>query len=294
MNERLWAYGQLHLAVILYGLTAILGDLISLSALNLVWWRVMIASISLFVFVKFGRSIMNLPRRHVGIFAAIGVIVALHWISFYGAIKLSNASIVLAAMASTSFFTSLVEPIITKRKFKLLELLLGMAIIPPMVIIARDIDLSLVNGLLVALISAFLASLFASLNKKYVELTGSFEISYIEMTSAFLFISLVLPFVISDPKSLIPVGTDWIYLLVLSLLCTTLAFVISMKALKHLSAFDSNLVVNLEPVYGIILAIIILKEHNELSLTFYIAVSTIMLIVFLHPFLEKKFYGPKK
>lgn len=294
MGSKLTSYLQLHLAVLLYGLTAILGDLISLNALNLVWWRVLITSLSLLFFVRFGLSIIKMPKKDVMIFVAIGFLVALHWVSFYGAIKLANASIVLAAMATTSFFTSLIEPIVTKKKFKRLEILLGLAIVPPMLMISQTIDISLQTGLLVALLSAFLASLFASFNKKYIERANSFQISFIEMGSAFLLLSCIVPFYIDSVSDLMPKQSDWIYLIVLSLLCTTFAYVISMKALRHLSAFDSNLVINLEPVYGIILAIVILKEHNELSLNFYIAVGLIMIIVFSHPFLEKYFYGSKK
>lgn len=294
MKARSLAYIQLHIAVLLYGLTAILGDLISISALSLVWWRVLLTSLSLLIFIKFGYTVLQLPRRLLGIYAGIGVLVALHWLSFYGAIKLSNASIVLAAMASTSFFTSLLEPMITGRRFRLLELILGLMIIPPMAMIAQNIDLSMHRGLWVAILSAFLASLFASLNKRYVDHAGPFEISFIEMFSAFLTISLLAPFTIEHISSLMPSMTDWVYLIILSLLCTSFAYVISMRALKHLSAFDSNLVINLEPVYGILLAVVILKEHQELNARFYIAVVLIMVIVFMHPFLQKRFYGREK
>lgn len=294
MNTRLIAYLQLHIAVLLYGLTAILGDLISISAVALVWWRVLITSVSLLVFVKFGKSIIALDRKLIFRYTIIGFLVALHWLSFYGAIKLSNASIVLAAMATTSFFTSLIEPFITKRPFRKLELLLGLMIIPPMVMIAQNIDLSMKTGLWVALLSAFLASLFASLNKRYVDKAGPFEISFIEMTSALVFISLLMPFIYNEIGVLVPAPKDWIYLIVLSLLCTTFAFVISMKALKHLTAFDANLVINLEPVYGIFLAIIILKEHQEMNPLFYYSVLFIMAIVFAHPVLQRKIYGREK
>ena len=294
MKARSLAYIQLHVAVLLYGLTAILGDLISISALSLVWWRVLLTSLSLLIFIKFGYTVLQLPRRLLWIYAGIGVLVALHWLSFYGAIKLSNASIVLAAMASTSFFTSLLEPLITGRRFRLLELILGLMIIPPMAMIAQNIDLSMHRGLWVAILSAFLASLFASLNKRYVDHAGPFEISFIEMFSAFLTISLIAPFTIEHISSLMPSMTDWVYLIILSLLCTSFAYVISMRALKHLSAFDSNLVINLEPVYGILLAVVILKEHQELNARFYIAVVLIMVIVFMHPFLQKRFYGREK
>ena len=288
MKNKTIAYLQLHFAVLLYGLTAILGKKISISALNLVWWRVFITSISLLFFIQFGKQILKLPRRMVLIYAGIGVLVALHWITFYGAIKLSNASIVLAAMATTSFFTSIVEPIITKKKFQWLEFVLGLLVIPPMILIAQNIDLSMMNGLWVALISAFLATVFVSFNKKWVDEASPFQISFIEMFSAFLFISVIIPFIVTDYNEIMPVGHDWLYIMILALLCTTLAYVISMKALKHVSAFDANLVVNLEPVYGILLAIVLLKEHQEMSVQFYVGVVLIMLVVFSHPFLKKR------
>lgn len=293
MDSRLLAYIQLHTAVLLFGLTAILGDLISISALNLVWWRVLITSVSLLFLVRMGRDILNMPRGLILKYILIGGIVGLHWLAFYGAIKFSNASIVLAAMASTSFFTSLVEPFITGRPFRLMELLLGLCIVPPMLIIARNIDLSMQLGLWTALLSAFLASLFASLNKKYVDEANPYQISFIEMFSAFLLMSLILPFSASGFEELWPDPKDWMYLIILSLLCTTFAYVISMKALKHVSAFEANLVINLEPVYGIILAVFILKEHQELNTAFYIAAAIIMMIVLAHPVLQRKFYGRK-
>jgi len=294
MNTRVLAYLQLHTAVLLYGLTAILGDLISLSAMSLVWWRVLITSLSLLGFVGLGRRILRMERRLVLRYIAIGFLVAMHWLSFYGAIKYANASIVLAAMATTSLFTSLVEPLITKRPFRRLELVLGFLVIPPMILIARNIELSMQLGLWVALLSAFLASVFASLNKKYVDKAGPFEISFIEMASAWVFITLLMPVFSQEMGRLMPLPQDWIYLLILSLMCTTFAYVISMKALKHVTAFDANLVINLEPVYGIFLAILILKEHQELDPLFYYGVVLIMLIVFAHPMLQRKIYGRKK
>jgi len=272
MNPKRIAYFQLHFAVILYGLTAILGDLISISALNLVWWRVFITSFSLLFFIQFGKQIIAMPRKLILIYAGIGVLVAIHWITFYGAIKLSNASIVLAAMATTSFFTSIIEPLITKKKFQWLEFILGFLVIPPMILIAQNIDLS---------------TIFSSLNKKWVNEASPYQISFIEMFSAFIFISFLLPFVLKGSSELMPTSSDWVYIIILSLFCTTLAYVISMKALKHVSAFDATLVINMEPVYGILLAIVILKEHKEMSPLFYFGVLLIMLVVFSHPILKK-------
>lgn len=281
------AYLQLHIAVVLYGLTAILGDLISLSAVNLVWWRVLITSLSLLFFVGWGRRILTMDRKVVIGYIGIGFLVALHWITFYGAIKFANASITLAAMATTSLFTAFIEPVIMKRPFYRLELILGLLIIPPMMMIASDLDITMMQGLGIGLISAFLASLFATLNKKMVGEADAYQISFLEMSSAFFFISILL--LVVPTGNMMPTSQDWIYLLVLSLGCTTLAYVISLKALRYVSAFDANLVINLEPVYGILLAVVILNEHIQMRPSFYLGIVLVMLIVFAHPYLKKKF-----
>jgi len=289
MGKKNVAYLQLHIAVLLYGLTAILGDLISLSAVALVWWRVLIASFSLLFFIKFGKTLLNLDKKLILKYVGIGFLIGFHWIAFFGAIKYSNASVTLVAMATTSLFTSLLEPVITKKPFIKFEILLGCLIIPPMIMIATNLDFSMLKGFGMGILSAFLASLFSSYNKLLVDKADPYQISFLEMFSAFLFVSMIIPFLISNNYSFMPQSTDWIYLLLLSLGCTTFAYVISMMALKHVSAFDATLVINLEPVYGILLAIFILKEHKELSPSFYFGVVIILLIVFSHPFLKKRF-----
>lgn len=279
MKAHTKAYIQLHIAVVLYGFTAILGDLISISALSLVWWRVLLTSLSMLFFVGFGRSILRLPPKVILQFMGIGVLVAVHWLTFYGAIKYSNASVTLAAFAVTSFFTSLMEPLMTDKPFDKLELLLGILVIPAMLLIAINIDLSLLKGLWIGLFSALLAAIFSILNKKMVDKADSYQITFLEMGSAFLFLSLLLPFVIDAETPLMPAPSDWVYLLILALICTTFAFIISLKALEHVSAFDANLVINLEPVYGIALAAVILKDHKEVGPLFYVGVGMILAIV---------------
>ncbi len=288
MQPKLKAYGQLHLATLLYGLTAILGDLISLTALNLVWWRVLLTSISLLFFVKFGKAILDMERKDVIAFVGIGFIVALHWVTFYGAIKYANASVALAAFALTSLFTSIVEPLLTKKPFEKSELLIGILVVPAMLLIANNLDVSLIKGLLVGILSAFLASIFATLNKKMVNRASSYQITFIEMSSAFVFLSLFVPFMIGPDTPLMPTTMDWVYLLILALACTTFAFIITLKAMEIVSAFEANLVINLEPVYGILLAALILKDHKEVGTTFYFGIGLILLIVLSYPLIKRK------
>ena len=288
MTPKFKAYVQLHVATVLYGLTAILGDLISLSALNLVWWRVLLTSISLLVFVRFGRSILEMDKKDIISFIGIGFVVALHWLTFYGAIKYANASVALAAFALTSLFTSIVEPFITGKPFEKSELLLGILVVPAMLLIANNLDVTLIKGLLVGIFSALLAAIFAALNKRMVDKASSYQITFLEMSSAFLFLSLFVPFMVSPESPLMPTQMDWVYLIILALFCTTFAFIISLKALETVSAFEANLVINLEPVYGITLAAIILNDYKEVGTSFYFGIGLILLIVLSYPFIKKK------
>lgn len=291
MNPETRAYIELHIAVFLFGFTAILGDLIQLPALTLVWWRVFITSISLLFLIKVIRLFRTLPRKRLLQFMGIGVLVALHWLAFYGAIKLANASIALVAMATTSFFTSMIEPFVMQQQVKWYEIALGVLIIPGMMLVANGAELSMLTGLWVGIVAAFLAALFATLNKKLIGNQNVLEITFLELGSAWLFLSLVLPvlFLTSDIKITFapPSAMDWLYLLVLALLCTTLAYALALKSLRHLTAFASNLTINMEPVYGIIMAWILLNENEELTSNFYWGVVIILLAVFSYPVLRR-------
>ena len=290
MNENRRAYFELHIAVVLYGFTAILGKLISISAVSIVWWRVFFASISFFFILNVAKVVKTLPTRVIVRFMGIGIIVALHWITFYGAIKLSNASISLICLATTSLFTSLLEPLILNRKFEWLELALGVVILPGMYFIVNGIHMEFYLGVVVGLSSAFFAAMFSILNKKYIDDAKPNELAGIQLFGVFVFISICAPFIyMYDPEiNWIPQGYDLLYLLILALLCTTFAYILSMRSLRQLSAFASNLVVNLEPVYGILLAAALLSEYKDLSTNFYIGVSIICLAVFSYPVLKKR------
>ncbi len=291
MNNTQKAYFQLHIAVILFGFTAILGDLITLPALILVWWRVLITSISLLFLIGFGKKLLTIPKKRILQFMGIGALVGLHWICFFGSIKYANASVGLVCFATTSFFTSFLEPLITKKPFRLYEMSLALIIIPGMLLIVNNIDVSMMMGVWLGLAAAFLASLFAIFNKQLVNETDPFNITFLELGSAWLFITLLLPFyfMTEESSNFFPNLEDWAYLLVLALLCTTFAYVIALKALKYVSAFTANLTLSLEPVYGIVLAVLILKENKELGLGFYIGSALILLSVVFYPIIKKYF-----
>lgn len=290
MNATRKAYIELHIAVFLFGFTAILGDLISLSAPVLVWWRMLITSISLLFLLGFGRRLMKLPTKRLLQFMGIGCLVALHWICFFGAVKYSNASITLVCMATTSFMTSLLEPLFTRQKIVGYELLLGLMIVPGMALVVSNVDFSMYTGIVLALVSALLAALFSIFNKILIEKADPISITFIELGSGWLLICFGLLFMFANDPGLAfwPSAKDWIYILILALLCTTLAYVLSLRALKYISAFASNLTVNLEPVYGIILAWWLLQENKELNAGFYWGSLIIVGAVFTYPLLKRR------
>lgn len=271
------AYAELHLAVFLWGFTAILGDLISLNAVTLVWWRVLLTSISLLAFVRVGKIVREVGKRQALIFAALGCVVALHWVTFYGAIKLANASVGLICLATTALFSSILEPLIVKRKFLWYEMALGLFILPGIWLIIDGVDASMTTGVLVGLSSALLVTIFTTFNKLYVEKTEPLRITFIELTAGTLFLTPFLPFM---PGNFWPEPVDWLYLIVLAVLCTTLTNFLFLRALKQLSAFAANLTVNLEPVYGIALAYFLLNDAEELTPSFYWGTGLILVAVF--------------
>ncbi len=285
------AFLELHFAVLLYGFTAILGDLISLPATVLVWWRVWMTSLSLFFLIRFGQSLKVIPRSLILQYMGIGVIVAVHWITFFGSIKYANASIALVCLATGSFFTAILEPLMTEAKFKWYEIALGALVIPGMALIVQSLEVRMLTGVWLGLISSLLAVLFSILNKQRIDKADPYSITFLEMTSAGLFISLIFPFYFYQNEGLafFPIGMDWFYLLFLALACTTLAYVLNLRALKQVSAFAANLTINMEPVYGIILAAVLLQENKELAPDFYIGVVIIMAAVFGYPFLKSRF-----
>lgn len=293
MKERQKAIIHLHLAVFLFGFTGILGKLILLPALVLVWWRALLSCIMMWPsFVKAG-GINSLSRRKIFTFLGIGGIVGIHWICFYGSIKLSNSSIAMICLAFIPVFTAFFESLIRKRPLNRLDVLTGLMTIPAMWLIVQHIDLSYRPGLLVGILAALFSALFASLNKKYILGASPMQISWIELFAVWLLLSLLLPVVYwSQPEwKFFPSGQDWFYLLLLSYFCTLVAYVLTLKSLHYLSAFSAMLAFNLEPVYGIILAIIVLNEHKEFNAYFYLGVFMLLSAVFVHPLLQKKLAG---
>ncbi len=288
------AYIQLHIAVFLFGFTAILGKLISLNEVAMVWNRLWIGILGLVFIPGVLKGILLITKKNLLKFVGIGVLVALHWLTFYGSIKIGqSASVTLACLATASLFTSVLEPLITRSKFEWIELLLGVIVILGIYLLS-GIGESYYSAIIIGIISAFLAALFSTLNKKYIAGQNTLSVTTIELTSGFLFISIAYPFInmFLPQTQWMPIGTDWVWLIILGLLCTSLAFALAIHSLKELSAFISNLSINLEPVYGILLAIWLLNEDTILNFNFYLGTSIILLAVVLHPIFTK--YKNKK
>jgi drug/metabolite transporter (DMT)-like permease len=275
---------QIHFCVVLWGFTAILGKLITLGALQLVWWRMLLVSGALLLVRRFWAGIKQMPKRLIAIYAGIGVIVALHWLTFYGSVKLANASVAATCMALTPIFISFVEPYLAKRKFDSSELFFGIAAVPGVALVVGGTPAAMRIGILVGALSAFFVSIFSSLNKRYIASSPALTVTGIEMAAGAVFLSfaaLVVP--LDAPLLAWPSVNDAWLLAALAMGCTLFPFALSLVALRQISAFSASLAVNLEPIYAIVLAILLLGEQHELATSFYIGVAIILIVVFLHP-----------
>lgn len=283
------AWLQIHFCVVLWGFTAILGKLISLPALAIVWWRMLLVTVALLFVATFWRGLRKLSPRLIVIYAGIGLIVALHWLTFYESIKQSNASVAATCMALTSVFIAFVEPAIARRRFDVRELLLGLAVLPGVVLVVGGTPDGMRFGIAIGAFSALLVATFSSLNKRFIEQGEALSVTGVEMAAGALMLTIAA-LVVPDVESPFawPQGRDAWYLLALAIGCTLLPFALSLVALRKLSAFSTALAVNMEPVYSIVLAIILLGEQHELEARFYVGVAIILGVVFSHPWLQRR------
>lgn len=284
------AYLYMHISILIWGLTGVLGRGIELSEGLLVWYRLMIASASMGLFALIARHSFNIGWKYIARLFGTGVLLMLHWIFFYGAIKYSNVSITLSTFASTALFTAIMEPLVIKeKKFRKDELLYSaMAIAGIWLIFYKETSFS--TGIILALLAAFAGSFINIFNKDIVKEVKPEMISFYQIFSGFVVLSCLLPLYINyfKPAKLIPNTQDWILLFILAIVCTQLTINLSLKALRHLSAFTLNLSINLEPVYGIGLAFFIYKENRELGWGFFAGTAIIMMSVLLHAYYSSK------
>ena len=276
------AFFQLHGAILLAGFTGILGRLITLNEGLLVWYRLLITVVSLWLLFYFTKKIARVTSRELVKIIAIGFTLAMHWVTFYGSIKYSNVSVALVCFSSVGFFTALLEPLIMRKPFSLVELLLGLMVMVGIYIIFH-FDPEYKIGIIVGIISALLGSLFPIYNRRLLERHTAETVTLYEITGAFLTLSLLMPLYIwlFPADHYIPTLPDFLWLLGLSWFCTVLAFQLLVNSLKKISAFTVNLSYNLEPVYGILLAFAVYNENEYLGTSFYIGLGIIVLSVVL-------------
>ena len=278
----------LHFTVLIWGFTGVLGELISISALPLVWYRVSIAAISLFVYFRLTGKSMRVSRRDLFKFLGVGCIVGLHWILFFHAIKVSTVSVTLVTLSSITLFTSVLEPIVNKRRLSVADIAVGLVIILGIYLIFK-FEFQYLWGIVFGLLAAFCACIFAILNAQMVKKHSPTIITFYEMIGAFIGVSLIMLVTGKFSDELILSTKNWIYLLLLGSVCTALAYVLGVAVMKELSAFAVALATNMEPVYGIIIAVLVFGHKETMSAGFYMGAVIVLAAVFLYPYLKSRF-----
>lgn len=276
------AYLLMHLAILLWGFTGIFGKAIEMSEGMIVWFRMIISALGLLPFMI--KSGFKVPGRKDFIHISfVGGLVALHWVLFYASIKASNVSIALSCFSTVSLFTAIMDPIMRNQRIKLPEILLSLAVIAGLYII-YTVRQAYLLGIILAIASAFVGSLFTIYNKKLTEKHPAVDITFYELATGFVLLSALLPsyFSFTDTGFQWPSSTDWIWLVLLSILCTSVAFTISIKALKKLDPFTMNLSVNLEPLYSIVLAWFFFNENEMMTSGFMAGTIVILASVVVH------------
>lgn len=280
------AFAQIHLAVLLWGFTGVLGKAISLSAPVLVWYRMILTAAIIAVIISQRREWVTFERKDLKRTVGIGMMYAVHWVAFYASIKYANASIAMVCLATASVFTALLDPLLNKGRFNTIEILLSFVAVAGVFCIYalqpddHDQKHAMVNfelGVVLGVIASVISAIFTVLNKPLAEKYPPRTLVFYEMTSGLIFLSALAPFYLSQHPDVIilPQGMDYLWIFLLSYCCTVWGQSLAMSALKKLSAFTITLSVNLEPVYGIILAFLIFKENDQLGPGFYLGMGLI-------------------
>jgi drug/metabolite transporter (DMT)-like permease len=285
-NVKLKNYLHLHFIVFIWGFTAVIGALISLDAMPLVWYRMVLAIGFILIYIAFKKMPLRVPPKTLIGFLFAGLIIALHWFTFFKAIKVSNISVTLACLSTGAFFTSLLEPLFYGRKVIWYEVFFGVVVVFGLYIIF-NVEGDSLNGILLALTSAFLSALFSVINGKYAKEYNPTVISFYELLGGVLFFSVFLLLGSSFTTGFFTVSlSDWFYLAILSSFCTAYAFIASVKVMQYLSPYTVMLTINLEPIYGIILAVIVFQEKEKMSTGFYIGALLILSTVVVNGFVK--------
>ncbi|QWX84500.1 DMT family transporter [Cellulophaga sp. HaHaR_3_176] len=288
MTDKVKNYIHLHFIVFIWGFTAVLGKLITLDSVPLVWYRMLIAVLLTYIFIKVKKISLKISPKKIATMAIVGAVIALHWFTFFQAIKISNVSVALATLSTGAFFTALLEPIIYKRKVIAYEIFFGLIVIFGLYIIFK-VETEYAEGIIMALISAFLAAIFSLMNGKLIQTDKPSVISFYELLSGVACITIYLLFSKGFTTDFFTVSqNDWIYLFILASICTTYAFIASIKVMKFLTPYTVMLTTNLEPVYGIILAFIFLGDSEKMNPLFYLGAFIILSTVIANGLLKNK------
>ena len=281
-------YLHLHFIIFIWGFTAVLGALISIDAIPLVAYRMFLATLFIFGYIKLRKIKLRFPAKTIFGFSLAGVIIVLHWITFFGAIKASNVSVTLAVLSTGAFFTSLLEPLFYKRKIIGYEVLFGLFVIAGLYIIF-EVETQYTIGILLALSSAFLSALFSVINGKFAVKYNATAISFWELGVGTLCLFIYLLFAGKiTPEFFILSASDWMYLLLLASVCTAYAFIASVHVMKWIKPYTVMLSINMEPIYGIVLALIILGDSENMSPQFYYGALIIIVTVIANGIIKIK------
>jgi drug/metabolite transporter (DMT)-like permease len=278
----------IHACVVLWGFTAILGKLITLPAAVLVFWRMLGAAALLLLVPRVWRALRAWPVRLTATYAGIGALVAAHWVTFYGSIKLANASVAATCMALAPVFVAMIEPRLAGRRFEPRELALAVGVVPGVALVVGGMPGHMLAGLAVGALSALLVAVFGVLNKRWIGDSDALAVTAVEMAAGMAVIALLMPVLTDGPSWQLPDGRDAVLLGILIVACTLVPFVLSLVALRRLTAFEAQLAINLEPVYAIALAIMLLGEQRELGLAFYAGVAIVVGAVFAQPLIQRR------
>ena len=287
-NDKLLNYFHLHFIVFIWGFTAVLGDLITIEAVPLVWHRMLLGSLFVLIYIIYNKGMLKVSLRSLIKFAFVGLLIALHWLAFFSAVKVSNVSITLAMMSTGAFFASFLEPIFFKRKIIAYEVIFGLIVIIGLYIIFK-VESEYLSGILLALLASFLGTLFSIFNGMMVKSHNATVISFYELLFGLVFITLYILFTDGyDNTFFILSGSDWTYLIILASICTAYAFIASVHVMKWISPYTVMLTTNMEPVYGILLALLILGEKEYMSPAFYLGAIIILITVVINGIIKTR------
>ena len=274
--------------VLILGFTGIFGKLISLNTIELVWYRMLIAFITLFTFLAFKKELTKIKKKDFFGLLFVGSLVAVHWFFFFESIKVSNVSVAVVCLSTASFFSAMIEPFFLKRKPKLYEYILGIVVFVTLFLML-EAETKYTMGYIYGIIASFLGTLFTLYNAKYINRLEASKITMVEMLAGVIIFSILM--LINKDIGIINLKiniNDFLYLFLLGTICTAAVFVWMVEIMKYISPYSLIMAINLEPIYSIVLALIIFSESEHMNLSFYIGASVIILVVFLESYLKNK------